>query len=328
MKISWFWADMWQEWISSMWRTQFPHAALVQAGYESRLDTAWSLTQDTTYHEVDDWADVIVLERLLFEPWTTHIRRWKKQGKRVFATFDDAYWAMPDYVRSKETWNKAILTEFRHTLDILDGVIIPSHGLSKALRRFGHYPRGQIHVIPNRPDLLFPAYQYALEFPKVRTDDRFVIGWGGSHHHSIKQLIPIFKRLIKEEPRVQIWIVGNYLAFNLLEEIPPDNKRALPICPYGIYLSLIKQFDAFAIPLSGRYDQSRSWIKPLEAALMSVPWVATKNRIYEDCRGGVLVKNGQEWYEALLSPIAADQEWALSQGVADHIGEYLEVFSG
>lgn len=320
MKIGWFWADLWQEWISSQWRVQFPHTGLLKAGIESRLASAWELRPDEDHHPFDDWADIIVVERLLFGHWVKHIRRWKKQGKKVFATFDDAYWIMPDYITSKPTWNKKAIRQFRNTLEILDGIFVPSEGLVKELGRYSH------RLIPNYPDLSFPAYEYAMNMPKMRTDDRYVIGWGGSHHHSIEQLVPVFKQLIKTEPRVQIWIVGNSRAFNFLEDIPMEYKRYFPAMPYGPYLCMIKQFDIFAIPLKGRYDGCRSWIKPLEAALMDVPWVATQNRIYKDCKGGVLVKNKAEWIEALLSPIAADKEWAMQQDITDHIGEYLEVF--
>lgn len=323
MKIGWFWADLWKEWIGSMWRVQFPHTGLLRAGYESRLASAWELKPDEDHHPFDDWADIIVVERLLFGHWVEHVRRWKEQGKRVFTTFDDAYWLMPDYITSKPTWNRKAVGQFMQTINtLLDGVIVPSEGITRALKR-----PSNIHVIPNYPDLSFPAYQYALDAPIMRTDDRYVIGWGGSHHHSIEQLVPMFHELIKIEPRVQIWIVGNVRAFNLLEGIPIEYKRFFPTMPYGPYLAMIKQFDVFAIPLKGKYDSCRSWIKPLEAALMGVPWVATRNRIYQDCKGGVLVKTKKQWTEALLSPITADKEWAMQQDITDHIGEYVDVFS-
>jgi glycosyltransferase involved in cell wall biosynthesis len=279
MKIGWFWADLWREWISSMWRVQFPHTGLLRAGYNSKLASAWELT--------------------------------------------------PDYITSKPTWNKETIAQFRNTLETwIDGIFVPSEGLSRELGRYGHLSQcmNKVHIIPNYPDLNFPAYEYALNASKMRSDDRYVVGWGGSHHHSIEQLVPVFKRLIKIEPLVQIWIVGNSRAFNLLEDIPMEHKRYFPAMPYGPYLVMIKQFDIFAIPLKGRYDYCRSWIKPLESALMGVPWVATHNRIYQKCKGGRLVRTKEQWKNALLSPIQADQEWALRQDITDHIGEYLEVF--
>jgi len=331
VRIGWFWADLWREWISSMWRVQFPHTGLLRAGCESRLASAWELKPDEDHHPFDDWADIIIIERLLFGHWIKHVRRWKEQGKKVFTTFDDAYWIMPDYITSKPTWDKKAITQFRDTLEtLIDGIFVPSEGLKRELGRYGHLSQSmdKVHVIPNYPDLSFPAYQYAFQKPKMRSDDRYVVGWGGSHHHSIEQLVPVFKQLIKIEPCVQIWIVGNSRAFNLLEDIPIEHKRYFPTMPYGPYLVMIKQFDIFAIPLKGRYDHCRSWIKPLEAALMGVPWVATRNRIYQDCQGGVLVKTKKQWMDALLSPISSDKEWAMQQDITDHIGEYLEVFDG
>lgn len=327
MKIGWFWADIWREWISSMWRTQFPHTGLLKAGYESKIASAHELKPDSGYHPFDDWADIIVIERLLFGHWQDHIYRWKQQGKKVFTTFDDAYWIMPDYMHSKPTWSEEVVGQFYETLrTLIDGIFIPSVGLKKELARRGRLLSHKIHVIPNYPDLSFPAYRYALDAPKTRSDDYYVIGWGGSHHTSTEQLVHVFQELIEIEPRVQIWIVGNSRAFSLLEDIPAENKRYFPPVPYGPYLAMIKQFDIFAIPIEGRYDFCRSWIKPLEAALMGVPWVATKNQIYQDCKGGVLVRTKKQWVDALLSPIAADQEWAKQQDITEHIGGYLDVF--
>ena len=328
MKIGWFWADLWREWISSMWRVQFPHTGLLRAGYESRIASAYKLEPDEDYHPFDDWADTIVIERVIYGHWQAHIYRWKQQGKKVFVTFDDAYWLMPDYITAKTTWSKEIVGQWFETLETLvDGIIVPSVGLEKALVQYSRLLAHKIHVIPNYPDLDFPAYKYAFDAPIMRADDRYVIGWGGSHHHSIEQLLPVFQAIIKIEPRVQIWIVGSSRAFNLLEGIPLEHKRYFPASPYGPYLAMIKQFDIFAVPLKGKYDACRSWIKPLEAALMDVPWVASENKIYRDCKGGVLVKTKKQWVDALLSPIAADKEWATQQDITGHIGEYLDVFN-
>lgn len=323
MKIAWFWADLQREWISSMWRVQFPHTGLLKAGYESRITSAYELLE-SAYHPNAGWADIIVIERLLFGPWQQRIAQWKKDGKKVFATFDDAYWDLPDYMPSKAAWTKENLRAFYDTLGIVDGTIVPSVNLRRALTK-----HGPVHFIPNYPDLSFPAYKYAFDMPVSRDEGRHVIGWGGSHPHSVPQLLPVFKKIIEIEPRVQIWTIGGYGTRDMLRELPPDYRRHFSPLPYGNYLHLVKHFDVFAIPLSGSYDKCRSWIKPLEAALMGVPWVATKSRIYEDCQGGVLVKkNKGNWVRALLSPPEHGKEWAMQQDITQHIGEYLEVFNG
>lgn len=328
MRIALFWADKWSEWISSMWRIQFLHAGLLGANIESRLYGARELNPHSQerYHPVEDWADIIIFERLNIDYWMDYVKRWLDKGIKVFMTLDDAYHLMPDYMKPPtKLWSDpSIVKQFRKNLRIFDGVFVPSPGLADELTRFG----AKVYHIKNYPDLNHPAIQYALNGRVNRYDNNYVIGWGGSHHHSLVHIVPVLEELVEEWPMLQIWIVGNNAAFDALENIPPHRKRQFPRMPYGLYLTTIKQFDVFAIPLEGRYDQCRSWVKPLEAALMGVPWVATDDRIYKDCQGGRLVRGQAQWKEALMSPEIAATEWALEQGISDHIQEYINVLLG
>lgn len=327
MRVALFWADKAHEWISSMWRMQFVHSALLGAGIESRLYAMRELVPLGTefWHPVEDWADYIILERLAFEPWMSFVKRWQERGIPVYLSFDDAYHLIPDYMTTGKVWaEEGAKKEWTRNLRHFDGLFVPSTGLARAISKFG----GKIHVIKNYPDLNHPAIRYALEEPLSRRDDRYVIGWGGSHHHSVEKIVTVLEELVEEWPQVQIWVVGNNAAFNLLGSIPPSHKRVFPRMPYGNYLAATKEFDVFAIPLVGKYDHSRSWIKPLEAALMGVPWVATYHEIYKECKGGRLVRSKAQWKEALMSPEIAATEWALEQGIADHIQEYTDVLLG
>ena len=311
-----------------MWRIQFVHSGLLGAGIESKLYSAWELrpTNDECWHPVEDWADFIVFERLAIGHWMGFVKRWQDRGIKVFLTFDDAYHIIPNYFKTpSKIWTDPENTkEFTQNLKVFDGVFVPSPGLAAEVSKFG----AKVHCVKNYPDLNHPAIQLALRSAILRRDDRYVIGWGGSHHHSMPAVLPALEELVGEWPEIQVWIVGNAAAFNILENIPLENKRFFPRMPYTNYLATIKQFDVFAIPLVGKYDRCRSWIKPLEAALMGVPWVATDDRIYKECQGGRLVKGKEQWKEALMSPEVAAQEWAMAQGISEHIQEYVDVLLG
>jgi len=255
-----------------------------------------------------------------------YVARWQGMGIRVFLTLDDAYHLIPDYMKTPDKlWeDPAMAKELLQNLPVFDGIFVPSPGLADELTKFG----AKTYYIKNYPDLKHPAILHALKSRVNRHDNNYVIGWGGSHQHSLAPIVPVFEELIAEWPELQIWIVGNPAAFNLLGNIPPHRKRRFPRMPYGPYLATIKQFDVFAIPLEGKYDNCRSWIKPLESALMGVPWVATDNRIYRDCRGGRLARSKNQWKEALMSPEVAATNWALEQGISEHIQEYIDVLLG
>lgn len=311
-----------------MWRIQFVHTGLLAAGVESRLHSAWELEPigDDCWHPVEDWAEYIIFERLAILHWMDFVERWQECGIKVFLTFDDAYHIIPDYFKTpQKVWtDPKNVKAFVSNLKVFDGVFVPSPGLAAEVSKFG----AKVHYVKNYPDLNHPGIQFALKSEIVRQDNRYVIGWGGSHHHSLSAVLPALEELVKEVPEIQVWIVGNAAAFNMLGNIPPENKRFFPRMPYGNYLSIIKQFDVFAIPLAGRYDQCRSWIKPLEAALMGVPWVATDDRIYKECRGGRLVRGKEQWKQALMSPEVAAAEWAMEQDISGHIQEYIDALLG
>ena len=311
-----------------MWRIQFVHSGLLGAGIDSRMYSAWELvpTGDEHWHEVEDWADCIILERLAILHWMEFVKRWQEKGIKVFLSIDDAYHILPDYFKTPQKFwtDPKNAKAFVKNLKVFDGVFVPSPGLAEEVSKFG----ATVYYIKNYPDLNHPAIQLALQSRVNRYDDRYVIGWGGSHHHSISAVIPALEELVKEWPKIQVWIVGNNAAFNMLENIPMENKRYFPRMSYSPYLSTIKQFDVFAIPLVGRYDQCRSWIKPLEAALMGVPWVATDDRIYKECQGGRLVRSKAQWKEALMSPEIAATDWAVEQDISKHIEEYIDVLLG
>ena len=68
---------------------------------------------------------------------------------------------------------------------------------------------------------------------------------------------------------------------------------------------IVMHFDIGVAPLSGPYDQRRSWIKGIEYLLGGIPWVATTGEPYGDIADlGTLVPNGVEaWEDALESKI-------------------------
>jgi len=332
MKIAWFYADRdGAEWNSSRWRVLWPHRAMQRAGIESRIA---SLPQECTHqvpHPLMSWADVVVIERINVYPQLHPLMRqvqnhveWALSNRRTFFTIDDAYRLMPESSPSKVVWDKGALSTFTDYARSSSGVLCPSLKLSR-----DGLCGGRGIYIPNYPDLrdVPPAPQQAPE--------QTVIGWGATQQHtqSLKPVVGALHNVLQRRKDVCVWMITSPAIF-ANAKLPSHRSRLLHWRrPYRHYMEFIgKHFTVGLAPLHGGYDQRRSWIKPLEYALMGIPWVGSRTIEYAKVRGGFIVGNrgDLDWESAILEaldrPRGEAVEWAYQQGIDDHIGEYMEVF--
>jgi hypothetical protein len=99
-----------------------------------------------------------------------------------------------------------------------------------------------------------------------------------------------------------MWIIcGNdYRIYEQLP-VPADQKVFQPGVPPEMWPSIVKAFDIGVAPLTGLYDQRRSWLKGMEYSLAGIPWVATAGEPYKDIADlGVLVENHIDVWEYAL----------------------------
>src|SRR5512145_2783341 len=95
--ILWAEADSPAELNTSFHRCRVPAQIMTERGHQCTLTPIPTLFGEPKpeVQSVIDAADVIVLERLLVEDIHNNILKWREHGKRVYATFDDAYHLLP-----------------------------------------------------------------------------------------------------------------------------------------------------------------------------------------------------------------------------------------
>ncbi|RLC34159.1 hypothetical protein DRH14_03575 [Candidatus Shapirobacteria bacterium] len=330
MNITWFYADRdGAEWNSSRWRVLWPHRALQRAGIASRIASLPQECELPVPHPLMTWADVVVIERVnVYPPQHPRMRQvqkhveWALSHKRTFLTIDDAYHLMPSSSPSKVVWNKHALDTFRDYARSSQGVFCPSLKLSRdaICGSKGIY-------IPNYPDLHDvppPVSQHAPE--------QTVIGWGATQQHtrSFTVVARALREVLQRRSDVQVWMITSPSIF-ASAKLPSYRSRLLHWRrPYRSYMQFIgNHFTVGLAPLFGGYDQRRSWIKPLEYALMGIPWVASNTLEYRKVKGGQVVGKHGDWAQAILkaleSPRGEAVAWARHQGIDEHIKEYMEV---
>jgi hypothetical protein len=136
---------------------------------------------------------------------------------------------------------------------------------------------------------------------------RTVIGWGGSLSHYDSWhgagVLPAIGRITERHPEL-LWVVcGNDGRVHEHLPVPNRNKAHQPGVPPEFWPVVLRTFDLGLAPLTGIYDQRRSWIKGIEYALAGCPWVGTDGETYKEFRTWPAARLGPEnalfWEDAI-----------------------------
>lgn len=357
MKILWAAADYERELNTSLYRAIMPSKLLYdRLGYQSSIIHVPRLLpppdkQSPEVRAAVEEADVIVIERILAHSILERIPEWKAMGKRVIATFDDAYHLIPpEGNESYHTWrggNEAvvgrlsngeelkgsILNQFRRGLGMVDAAMVPSKLLADDYRQYCP----DIRYIPNfiDPEL------YKDVRPRPR-DGNTVIGWGGSSAHVLSWLgsglAQALGTICRKYPRVSFHIQASDKRILSMLDKAKVRYEAAGWVPFYQWPHVVGSWDLYVAPLSGAYDFRRSALKCVEAGMARIPWIATDAEPYQDAKGGILVENKSEnWARAISymidSPggrmVFAEEgyEWAMRQREIA-LGLYQNILEG
>lgn len=310
MKVVFLWADNQQEFNTSWWRCFIPAEHLTLAGHSAKLHhvVQMLLKSPQTLADLDE-ADVVVVERLIFEPFLTPLLKLKAQGKRIVATFDDAYHLINDPTTlwrgaREEVADAGLmkqlatlsgkLPDWRAALRQIDRAIVPSQVLVEDYKQFCP----DIRYVPNCSiDKLWSRV-------KCRPPDNFtIIGWGGTTGHvkgwQGSGLIAALATVAAKH-RVLISVGGGGPEVTTMFSKRDLTPRYTGWVRFEDWPHVVGSFDIGVAPLHGEYDRRRSDIKALEYGMAGIPWVATDAEPYHDARGGLLVKNRtDDWGKAL-----------------------------
>jgi len=353
LKITYVYADSAEEWNCSEWRCAIPARAINRLrNHSAQLLDIQSFAQNTPQaQEICAASDLIIVQRNLFGPVLTAIQRWKARDKVLLVDFDDAYPLMPPegknysfWVEGKtlrqvpgrepvwETLDPHPLTQFKWGLRLAHAAMVPSARLAEDWRAYQ-----DIHLLPNFIEL----ERYSRV--GIHSHEGVIIGWGGSlsHLHSFTEsgLLAALQRVCNARRQVKIMICGDPRVYDQIA-IPNEQKLFQAWVPASEWPRVLSCFDIGLAPLSGPYDDRRSWIKVLEYMVMKIPWVASDSPAYNDLRPyGWLVQNTTGAWERVLldmvdhigdhkSEAARDPYlYGISQNIDENIEKVLSLYS-
>lgn len=298
---------------ASFWRCEVPQKALAAKGLDVKLDNI------TQFHNYKDY-DVFIVERNLFEPFAAIIRSLIKQGKKVYANFDDNYDEMPAYLPAYPTWHGSYnglrirLDEFHDMLGEVAGCIVASKELANYYSKYG-----KMIVIEN----YFPDQWLDIPTGKPIWD----LGWSGNATHITSWEESKLHAALKAADYSLLLNTSDVNVINKLHGIFDCFK---PWTPHSQYPSLVDDFSVGLAPLAGQYDRYRSNIKLVMYAMRGRPWVASNLEPYRDSVGGVLVNNTKREWLSGISEVFDEydryallaKDWGSQYAVSKHLDEY------
>lgn len=243
-------------------------------------------------------ADVMVFQRTTHEHLAKAIEWMVSQGKKIIVDVDDdletihprnpAWTSLHPRYGGMHSWH--------HLRKACQVATLVTCSTDTLVHRYASHGRGV--VIPNCVPRSY------LDVEHVDSD---VIGWAASlHSHPDDADVArtSVSRLVTEG--ASFWIAGNPTGMGKAFLLPRDPEGAgiidLPDWP-----TQVTRLGIGIAPLAPtRFNESKSWLKPLEYSALGVPWVASPGKEYlrfhaltKDAPAGLIARKPKDWYRHL-----------------------------
>lgn len=282
------------------------------------LNTLRANGYDTHHHTVKPAAhntwDVMVGQRVANPGPSVTWQKLAHAGrlKLVYEVDDDLFNVDASSTQAHAFFGgPAVRERMAQNMAVADCVTVSTEPLAERMRAYNP----NVHVCPN----YVPGWLLD-HTPPQRQDGVVTIGWGGSATHSMDfgEVGPQLRRFMERHPRVEFHAVGtNYASWMRL---PRERCRFTPWIPNVETFFRTLDFHIAIAPLRPHvFNQSKSWIKALEAAALGIPIIASDLLPYQDFveHGvtGFLVRRDHEWGKYLRA-LVEDEAMRLEMGKA------------
>ncbi|HWG93147.1 MAG TPA: glycosyltransferase [Mycobacteriales bacterium] len=125
-----------------------------------------------------------------------------------------------------------------------------------------------------------------------------------THDRDWAEVEPAVVEVLRRHPQAELWLGGLLRPGAALDELG-DRVRRLPFVPWQQLCASLRDVDVNLAPLQlgGRFNEAKSAIKWLEAALVATPTVASPSQPFREAvrsgENGLLAATPDEWVAAL-----------------------------
>lgn len=297
---------------------------------------------DVVGADLNDDVDVVVFQRVTHKYLAQAVPVIRRQGVAVVVDVDDdlnaihpgnpAWWTLhPRHFGSRRDDDKIHMHSWRFLNDACRDATLVTVSTPALLDRYATHGRGV--VLRN----YLADHYYGIEH-----EDSDEVCWPASLHSHPDDPAAVGNAISRHVAQGATFV--SYGQANKVARAFGLNDEGLP--PYAPKVEIHEWPRAIArhgigiCPLADtRFNEAKSWLKPLELAAVGVPWIgsprAEYRRLYElGC--GVLADRPKEWYRALnqlrhsrtrrLELSAAGRAVAETLRLRDHAWRWLEAW--
>lgn len=314
-------------------------------GYDNHMVTHTQVVMDPECTTANiDGMDLVVFQRAVGPHFLQWMKYCRDHGVPTVFELDDDLFNVPRRNRAHEYWGrKDVRTTLRTELELCDHVICSTRPLAARVTAEMHWRPGKVSVCANH---LHPHVWDGPHLSKrYDNTDTVVIGWQGSstHEQDFAVATAALVRILADFPQVRLRLFGAAPA-QLVQQIDQARVQFVKGVAFERYPSTLAflNYDIGIAPITdSNFNKSKSNIKYLEYAALSIPCVASRVYPYEKTIthsvNGFLAGTTNEWYEALAA-LVNDAAYRVMVGTAahdlawDHYGperaeEWHEVFA-
>jgi glycosyltransferase involved in cell wall biosynthesis len=291
------------------YRARLPAEALALLGVES--DVRWFT--DPGLQELAATADAVVVYRVPATPWILDLLdRVRRRAVPILFDADDLIF---DPLIATEIPALSILPapdaalwlegvhRYRTTMEECDAYIASTPLLARHAEHVVGLP---VERFDNGVGLVM-ARRSDLEVRRPRRPGPLRVGYFSgtdTHDHDWNHIEPALLEALRAHPDVELWL-GGHLPFTPGLNALGARVRRIPFRPWLELPRLLRDLDVNLSPLvpGSRFNESKSAIKWLEAALVGTPTVASPTEplrdAIDDGVNGLLATTTDEWAESV-----------------------------
>ncbi len=229
-------------------------------------------------------ADLLVLSQSLDLDLLPVIERRHRKGLKTLVEYVDNFYDIPPASNAAGRLSTPLACQaYELILEACDAVIVTGPGLQRLLS-------GLCDVIENHWPQPLPSFESVWRAP----GETFVVGWGGSAGHmaDILAILPLLRRLAREEPRLRVHLMGDE-ALARYARIPPAQFHHRGWGDMEAYFQFLDGLHLGVVPLLDTpFNRCRSDIKAVEMIARGVLPLLPALPSYE----GLLAAAGLEPY--------------------------------
>lgn len=237
-------------------------------------------------------ASLIILQRPTHKILHQAVKLLREEGIPVIVDMDDdlscIHPANPAFM-SMHPKNDSTGHNWRYAEIACKNATMVTTSTDALMQRYAMPDRGRVlyNCVPDR-------------FLNLPIPERTHFGWAGSLHSHPDDLDPLgssVSQLMRMGYKFKIISSGKGVAqkLGLADEVEDTG-----IVPMAQWPNAVNQLKVGIAPLADtRFNQAKSWLKPLEYSALGIPWVASPRaeytRLFKQSNGGLLAKKTSEW---------------------------------